>query len=90
MMPSVLFYSDRLKRIDLNVEEAAQSESYWCTKLRKLENLSTLVTCDASKSQYQLQENVLENERNHEMGIPTEVRFHKQFNWPIHFRGVSG
>lgn len=68
MMPSVLFYSDRLQS---GVTSDRALEGFWCEKLRHVETLSRPVVFPA------------ENE-------PEDVRCRKQFQWPIHFRGVNG
>lgn len=67
MMPSALFYFDRL-RSDKGVE--SPTSSHWCDVLRHVEELSSLV--DISD-------------------LPDTIRPHpKQWQWPVHFRGVVG
>ena len=75
MMPSALFYYDRLKSAkDLDLD----SISYWVERLRPVEALSNRVemTIESSVS-YQ-----------DDMNIYRQV--HRQSNWPIHFRAVKG
>lgn len=75
MMPSVLFYADKLQSIS-HEKENAQGESFWCEKMRWVENLSDPVAGV----------NGIINDRE----TPPEVLCRKQFDWPLHFRGVVG
>jgi AAA domain len=74
MMPSVLFYSDRLQSA-IYVKEQDVGESYWCEKLRHIESLS---------------DPVIAKDRNSSNAVPDEMQCRKQFDWPLHFRGVVG
>lgn len=72
MMPSSLFYFDKL-RCAYNAPPSEEGPSSWCEKLRYVESLSTPVTMDPID--YPLLET---------------IEIHKQFDWPIHCRGVVG
>lgn len=73
MMPSVLFYSDKLNSMQHEKEHDA-GESFWCEKLRRVENLADPVWAT----------------NDDDVDEPDEVRCRKQFRWPLHFRGVVG
>jgi AAA domain len=73
MMPSVLFYSDKLHSMECEKEHDA-GESFWCEKLRHVEKLSDPVMIA----------------RINDFDMPDEVKYLKQFCWPLHFRGVVG
>lgn len=74
MMPSVLFYSDKLQSMEHEKERDA-GEAFWCERLRHIENLTDPVTAtDVTFSDDE----------------PDEVHCRKQFRWPLHFRGVVG
>eukprot|EP00574_Skeletonema_japonicum_P011504 CAMPEP_0201717586 /NCGR_PEP_ID=MMETSP0593-20130828/3283_1 /ASSEMBLY_ACC=CAM_ASM_000672 /TAXON_ID=267983 /ORGANISM="Skeletonema japonicum, Strain CCMP2506" /LENGTH=1033 /DNA_ID=CAMNT_0048207681 /DNA_START=56 /DNA_END=3157 /DNA_ORIENTATION=- len=75
MMPSVLFYYDRLKSAK---GVGLESLSYWIDRLRSVEALTKRVelTFESSASR----RDVMDNYR----------RVHRQSRWPIHFRGVKG
>jgi putative NIF3 family GTP cyclohydrolase 1 type 2 len=72
MMPSALFYADKLHSVEHN-KLNDQGESYWCAKIRHVENLSDPVIITPLSED-----------------VPEEVQCRKQFDWPIHFRGVIG
>lgn len=74
MMPSALFYSDKLQSTDHKKDNDA-GESFWCQKLRHVETLADPVKAPTMGS---------------DLDEPDEVRCRKQFSWPIHFRGVQG
>jgi hypothetical protein len=73
MMPSALFYADKLHSVEHN-KTNDEGESYWCAKIRHVENLSDPVIITSSSSS----------------DVPDEIECRKQFDWPIHFRGVIG
>ena len=75
MMPSVLFYADRLQSIE-HEKANAEGESFWCEKLRWVEHLAEPVTfIDGNNTSGE---------------TPEAVFARKQFDWPLHFRGVEG
>jgi helicase MOV-10 len=76
MMPSALFYADKLH----SAEHCTRDDSDigdWCAKVRHIENLSDPVIVTPPPT-------------NTTSAIPDEVQCRKQFDWPIHFRGVIG
>ncbi len=75
MMPSALFYYDRLKSAK---GVGLDSLSYWIDRLRSVESLSKRaeMTFESSSSRV----DIMDNYR----------RVHCQSKWPIHFRAVKG
>ena len=74
MMPSALFYFDKLLTVDAK-REGENGASFWCEKLRWVETLSRPIKVSADNSVGSL---------------PVEAQCRKQFDWPIHFVGVEG
>jgi superfamily I DNA and/or RNA helicase len=76
MIPSALFYADKLNCVGHH-RENDQGETFWCAKIRHIENLSNPV--------------ILQNDDSiPSSDEPDEVKCRKQFGWPLHFRGVIG
>ena len=78
MLPSSLFYSDKLRGAYNPKSTGAPTPSggSWCRTLRAIEGLSPaapILSMDLP-----------------EEGVPAAVRPAKQFDWPMHFRGVVG
>ena len=69
MVPSSLFYSDKLQSMAV-----AQPATFWCSLLRRIEELSSPVLPATDDN----------------TAVPPEVRYQRQLSWPIHFRGVIG
>jgi hypothetical protein len=70
MMPSALFYADKLHCVDRQT-----TATNWCAVIRHIENMS---------------DPVIVTPMNRSVDIPDEIQCRKQFDWPIHFRGVVG
>ena len=78
MVPSALFYFDKLEcALDRNSADPALTE-YWCAKLRLLEAERVRVGLDDELA------------GDISADIPKMFRPFKQDHWPIHFRGVVG
>jgi len=75
MLPSALFYSDKLRSADHLIDNHSRNNASWCEKLRWVESLSEPVQLPSEDCSD---------------GLPELVGSVKQFNWPIHFRGVAG
>lgn len=83
MVPSALFYADRLQRAGYVGEIAGQQEedeSFWCQKLRGIEMMSEPLRLNKHT----------DHPSSSAAYCPAELCQQKQFNWPIHFRGVIG
>ena len=70
MMPSALFYADKLHCVDRQI-----TDTNWCAVIRHIENMSDPVIITPTATS---------------VDVPDEVQCRKQFDWPIHFRGVVG
>lgn len=75
MMPSALFYYDRLRSVK---NSGLDSLSYWIERLRSVEALTTRVDVAIETS----------GSCQDKMDIYRQV--HRQTKWPIHFRAVKG
>jgi hypothetical protein len=82
MVPSALFYSDRLQRAGYEKMTGYQQEdeeTQWCERLRSVEALSDPFRLPPSTTGITI------------LGVPPDwVGQQKQFHWPIHFCGVIG
>jgi superfamily I DNA and/or RNA helicase len=70
MMPSALFYADKLHCVDRQA-----TDTNWCAIIRHIENMSDPVIIAPTSTS---------------VDVPEEIQCRKQFDWPIHFRGVVG
>ena len=78
MMPSALFYFDKLQSAKSMMMSDPEMTSRWCRELRMLEKMRPRVEMDEEEA------------GDVSAGIPRIYRPHKQEMWPIHFRGVVG
>jgi len=82
MMPSALFYADKLLSADIHKNDNVGGDGIgllnWCEILRGVENLSELACIrivDATGTS---------------TALPVELEYRRQLSWPMHFRGVIG
>jgi hypothetical protein len=80
MMPSSLFYFDRLK---CKKDSNSQESEFWCSRLREIEALSTPVQCFPTQEATQ-------NGRSNIHSLGSFAQVQKQRTWPICFMGVKG
>jgi AAA domain len=78
MMPSALFYFDKLQ----SAYHPHRTISNWCPTLRMVESLSAPVILPTPIA--------TADETSNGQEVPPQVRPVKQYDWPLHFRGVSG
>mmetsp|Transcript_19485 Transcript_19485/g.42380 ORF Transcript_19485/g.42380 Transcript_19485/m.42380 type:complete len:1342 (-) Transcript_19485:1717-5742(-) len=78
MMPSALFYFDKLQSAKSSATADPEETSRWCSKLRQLEKVKERVGLDDEMA------------GDVSADIPKIFRPTKQHHWPIHFRGVVG
>ena len=78
MMPSALFYFDKLQSAKSKGIKDPEVMSRWCRELRMLEKMRPRVEMDEEEA------------GDVSAGIPRIYRPHKQDMWPVHFRGVEG
>mmetsp|Transcript_32843 Transcript_32843/g.79481 ORF Transcript_32843/g.79481 Transcript_32843/m.79481 type:complete len:354 (+) Transcript_32843:580-1641(+) len=83
MMPSSFFYFDRLRSAKAPDIDAL---TYWCEKLRMVEDLSMPVAVSLSEKH----PSPLNNQPPDKSMFGMFARIHRQTTWPIHFRGVKG
>jgi hypothetical protein len=76
MMPSALFYGDRLLSAGTDKDQV-DGPTYWCEKLRVVEYLSESASISITHG------------ANIE-SLPDALELRKQLSWPMHFRGVVG
>jgi hypothetical protein len=74
MMPSALFYGDRLLSAGTEKDQV-DGPTYWCEKLRVVEHLSEPASLSITHG------------ANIE-SLPDALELRKQLSWPMHFRGV--
>jgi AAA domain len=80
MMPSALFYFDKLQ----SAYHPHRTISNWCPTLRMVEGLSTPVIPPTPTP------TTTADETGPGQVPPPQVRPVKQYDWPLHFRGVAG
>jgi len=78
MMPSALFYFDKLQSAKSKMISDPEVTSRWCRELRMLEKARPRVKMED------------EDAGDASAGMPRIYRPHKQDMWPVHFRGVVG
>lgn len=76
MMPSALFYGDKLLSAGTD-KELVNGPNYWCEKLRVVEHLSDPASISITHTA-DIQ------------SLPEALEIRKQLSWPMHFRGVVG
>jgi hypothetical protein len=82
MMPSSLFYFDKLEVVD------SQSTTDWISKLRRVEALSEPVTDLAL--QWNLYSPIILRGSGRNAIDPAILQVRRTVTWPVHFRGVVG
>jgi hypothetical protein len=76
MMPSALFYGDRLLSAGTDKDQV-DGPTNWCEKLRVVEHLSEPASISITHGA-----NI--------QSLPDALELRKQLSWPMHFRGVVG
>jgi hypothetical protein len=76
MMPSALFYGDRLLSAGTDKDQV-DGPTYWCEKLRVVEQLSQPASVSITHA-------------TNTQSLPDALEVRKQLSWPMHFRGVVG